>query len=278
MKRLTCDIVKDLIPSYLDGICSDTSRAAVEEHLAGCQGCRAFLHRVQDTFLTAEAVNLETLDYMKKVKRHYLRKNMIAAGICLLFGLLLMALPKASWFPQKLQYGWYYALFPLLTLSLAPLLFNSSGPTPKNRLQKWAGGAGICGILCCIVLEFLFHPFFRSKAALSFLSPEKTGILLDYQRRIILLIELVFFLLLVFTAVKKDHSPGIWPLWNLTGCFLCLVFGCVLHQLDTPEAYLRMLLSRTGIILLEGLVLAKILLLLKKRSDRFQENSGFPKM
>ena len=33
MNQLNCDIIKDLMPSYLDNLCSDSSRKAVEDHL-----------------------------------------------------------------------------------------------------------------------------------------------------------------------------------------------------------------------------------------------------
>ena len=30
-----CDLIRDLLPLYLDGVCSDASRRAVKAHLAG---------------------------------------------------------------------------------------------------------------------------------------------------------------------------------------------------------------------------------------------------
>ena len=43
MDRLDHDIVQDLLPLYHDGVCSEKSRAAVEEHLKTCETCRAAL-------------------------------------------------------------------------------------------------------------------------------------------------------------------------------------------------------------------------------------------
>ena len=40
MDQLDHDIVQDLLPLYHDGVCSDESRAAVEEHLKTCEDCR----------------------------------------------------------------------------------------------------------------------------------------------------------------------------------------------------------------------------------------------
>lgn len=41
---INCEIVKDLIPLYSEGLCSETGRAAVESHIAGCESCRKLLN------------------------------------------------------------------------------------------------------------------------------------------------------------------------------------------------------------------------------------------
>ena len=33
---MNCEIVRDLLPLYADGLCSEESRRAVEEHLKSC--------------------------------------------------------------------------------------------------------------------------------------------------------------------------------------------------------------------------------------------------
>lgn len=40
---MNCNIVRDLLPLYHDGVCSEESRRAVEEHLEGCGACRQVL-------------------------------------------------------------------------------------------------------------------------------------------------------------------------------------------------------------------------------------------
>ncbi len=37
--RISCEMVEDLLPLYLDDSCSKDSRIAVEEHLRACQDC-----------------------------------------------------------------------------------------------------------------------------------------------------------------------------------------------------------------------------------------------
>ena len=40
MSQITCGVVRDLLPLYVDGCCGADSRRLVEEHLAGCPDCR----------------------------------------------------------------------------------------------------------------------------------------------------------------------------------------------------------------------------------------------
>ncbi|MDD5931479.1 MAG: zf-HC2 domain-containing protein [Oscillospiraceae bacterium] len=42
-----CDIVGDLLPLYLDHVCSDESRRLVEEHIGECYNCGLLLERMQ---------------------------------------------------------------------------------------------------------------------------------------------------------------------------------------------------------------------------------------
>ena len=35
-----CEIVKDLLPMYIDGLCSPTSNTLVEQHLSTCKQCK----------------------------------------------------------------------------------------------------------------------------------------------------------------------------------------------------------------------------------------------
>ena len=38
-----CDVVRDLLPLYVDSVCSEESRALVEEHTASCPECAKIL-------------------------------------------------------------------------------------------------------------------------------------------------------------------------------------------------------------------------------------------
>ena len=46
--KITCDVIQDLMPSYIDGILSEDSRALVEEHMGTCQECRKMLEIMKE--------------------------------------------------------------------------------------------------------------------------------------------------------------------------------------------------------------------------------------
>ena len=116
MTKLTCDITKDLIPSYLENLCSEDSRQAVEDHLQTCEKCRSCLALLRETEFTAEEAEKGQLNYMKKVKRHFATKN--ALGVALLFVLSLTILFLYSSVSPGQEASLYCILFPVLPLGL----------------------------------------------------------------------------------------------------------------------------------------------------------------
>lgn len=45
--KVTCEIVEDLLPLYVDNVCSEQSKRAVEEHLQKCEKCRKLIETTQ---------------------------------------------------------------------------------------------------------------------------------------------------------------------------------------------------------------------------------------
>ena len=46
---MNCDIVKDLIPLYIDGCCSEESSKIVEEHIRDCDDCKRLLEDMKSS-------------------------------------------------------------------------------------------------------------------------------------------------------------------------------------------------------------------------------------
>ena len=86
---LSCEIVRDLLPSYLDGIASGETRAAVERHMAECSDCRETLRRMREPEETPPPEEKE-IDYLKTVRRRSFRKVAVILGIVVLLSMAAM--------------------------------------------------------------------------------------------------------------------------------------------------------------------------------------------
>ncbi len=73
---MNCDIIKDLIPLYIDGVCSDESRYTVETHLTKCEDCKALYEAMATPIETEKAVKT-----VKKTHKIHLWKASILQSI-----------------------------------------------------------------------------------------------------------------------------------------------------------------------------------------------------
>ncbi|MEA4934147.1 MAG: zf-HC2 domain-containing protein, partial [Lawsonibacter sp.] len=62
-KKLDCEIVRDLLPSYVDKLTSETTNRAVEEHLSGCPDCAEALRLMKEPEPAENHPNAE-VDYL----------------------------------------------------------------------------------------------------------------------------------------------------------------------------------------------------------------------
>ena len=48
MADITCEVIRDLLPLYVDDVLSSDSRAIVAEHLESCEGCTEYYHALKE--------------------------------------------------------------------------------------------------------------------------------------------------------------------------------------------------------------------------------------
>lgn len=74
---ISCEIIKDLLPLYHDGVCSNDSKALVEEHLAKCDSCRAELQAMEGKlFVNHKEHNLQEAEVVQSLSRKW-KKGML---------------------------------------------------------------------------------------------------------------------------------------------------------------------------------------------------------
>ena len=93
-RELACEIVKDLLPLYVDEMVSDVSKKSIESHLENCTECNEIYHNMA-YHLEMETPPTEVSDvkrFLKKTKKMYLLYGLsglsfIAILVCLIVDL-----------------------------------------------------------------------------------------------------------------------------------------------------------------------------------------------
>ena len=78
---MKCDVIRDLIPNYIDGLNSVESDRLIEEHLTMCDECKEYYMQMKKGIKTDICRGNEEMNPFVKIKRNALRKVSIAVLI-----------------------------------------------------------------------------------------------------------------------------------------------------------------------------------------------------
>lgn len=93
--ELTCSIVQDLLPNYIEKLTSDDTNHAIEQHLDTCEDCKKVYEQMAADIGNTEKVPVIELKFLKKVKR----TRLLAAVLCVVLTLVL------SWLIYTSEYN-----------------------------------------------------------------------------------------------------------------------------------------------------------------------------
>lgn len=91
MEKITCNVIQDILPLYIDHeVCDDTERL-VEAHLQECESCRSLFHDLEKEFLApADSKEAEKeAEELKSFKRFLSRKKLRTIFVSITGALLL---------------------------------------------------------------------------------------------------------------------------------------------------------------------------------------------
>lgn len=87
MNKISCGVIKDLLPLYAEGLCGQESKLLVEEHMKDCQACRKLYEEMSE----AEVRPADSGESLKKIKKEIKRRRDRSAALAALLVFVVLA-------------------------------------------------------------------------------------------------------------------------------------------------------------------------------------------
>ena len=150
--KTDCEIIRDLLPLYVDDICSEKSRELVDEHLRECTECGSLLDRLKRTEIEngLKAEKEDAISYgVRKFKQLSARTGITASGLFMIpvLGLLAINLVAGS------QLGWFLIMVAALIVAASVIAVPILVPESKLFWTLCAFTAStelLLGVICLV--------------------------------------------------------------------------------------------------------------------------------
>lgn len=235
--KITCNIIQDLLPSYADDICSEDTKALVDEHVAECEQCREKLEQMKNTGIIAEKAANKQIDYLKKVRKTILHKEWVGKFVLT----LLVMFTFAGLFAR---YGGYIncaqvpsAVFTILLLCAAGLAGNYQFLSRKKTAIVEIGVSGVLFISILAINEYVVQTLIKSRVPFSFLGIDLSQIG-PFYTAILKIAALIVVIALAWNTFGK-YKNAYATILNITTLSQIAYVNDSLYHMDTPDSYLQ---------------------------------------
>lgn len=226
-----CGMVQDLLPLYVDDVCSEESKAFVANHVANCGNCAGTLARLRNTQYVDRLQKEESevvYQHAKKQKRRSAVVGAVFAGILMIPVVICMAVNLfvghgLDWFFIVLA-----SLMIVASISVVPLMVaDHKGPWTfiaftgsldflfaVINILTHGTWFWIAGFATTFGLSLVFMPFV--------IQAVKEGFWSRHKALAVYLIDTGLFVLMMLSIGLKANS-GLY--WSIAGAITLVVFG-----------------------------------------------------
>lgn len=170
MNEISCDMCMDLMPLVNDGVASDDSRKAVEQHISKCEQCKSFYEDNGSRETDSEKAFSKLLGQIRSFSLLLLIFGIffglgLTAGEDMFYNSVIMPLIGVVGymvFKWKAIYIVPLLLFAADLLMFIPQLFAGAGWTDFYSLMLWTSIYCILVILG-VIISWLLHFAFRKE-------------------------------------------------------------------------------------------------------------------
>lgn len=262
MSKMNCDIIKDLIPSYMDEICSEATRECVEEHLKSCDKCRQIVSFYGSHTLSGEKTEQQSVEGLKKIKKllNFRNRSYYFILAAIFFFLFWMYTVKAfSLFSDSIL----FLLFLVCILATIFYGFQQKGNTPLGIVEYLMGASSlVIDIYFVLAFVYLMGLLAADEKTVFGMPIYLVGPFLEKQILAAFILQGIFFVHNLSEIVNHGKRCGWLLCLNVSGAFLLLRFDHLMYMMDNRETLLKVIRNiclSTAIVALLGIAASLIL-------------------
>ncbi len=268
MEKMNCDIVRDLIPSYLDEVCSEATRQCVEEHLTTCDTCREIVSFYRTHMLSANKLERKSLDGLKKIKELLLIQKLACYAV--LASLLLLGI----WiFVANRFFSLFFAQTCLFIICMFASFLSgigSGGKTPLGKREYIFGGISIFLDIYFVSAFLYMAGHLKQDSTIIFgMEPRRLGPFWERQLIAAFAVQIAFFVYYLYCIIRQDKNCSWLLCLNMTGIFLILRYDLWMKYMSDFQTLFRQMIRDTLEVVIIGMLgIAASLLLTKVMKKR----------
>ncbi len=251
MKTLSCDIIQDLLPSYVDGICSDATKECVQEHMKECDQCKKSAEIYRNTEISDQTIEQKQIDGFKKFHRQMKHTNLFS----IILVLILTGLGIYTFCTNYILMSTliYYVLFPICMIGL--YLFSTKKGHLKGAEIKdyFVAALSVIDTICAIgFLLYAINCIISGKAVFS-LKNEQLGPFINGVWGILFFLLVIGIVYLLVRMIRSNVKNQSMICLLMMGMFLLLSYVTLLKDLTSIDDFYSLFTQVTIIIGAMGL-------------------------
>ena len=247
MEKIRCEIIQDLIPSYVDGVCSEATRECVEEHMESCEGCRKMAALCRENGISGEQMEQRELDGLKKIKQITKYKGIVCCGLVIL---ILGYMGIDVW--GNLSCLSSAAVTVLFICCISLVILSGMGFKGKRALGWLEIISGVVPVAATIyillLIQYLMKQILGGADHVFGRELFRTGPFLSRQAGLVLFVLLGLFLYHLRCIIRQDKK-GNWLLClDVAGCYSVWACICLLSNMAAPQTFMQILERKMAMV------------------------------
>ena len=253
MTEHNCNIIKDLLPLYIEDICSEDSKKLVEEHLKECSSCKETYELLHHTALVIDVAEKKEINAIKKIKSH--TSNRLRANYFWLLATIAIVILLLLYYVSELSSTTYLLLMPLVILGTGCTFYRmSSSGRSSTRLWKLLLVVQGIGILYSIALLFYTMHTLNSTGHFWGLPPYKIGPFLSLQFTLIIIASLLILIFHLYQVILGKMQYSLLSNLSISCIFLTLSYQSMLYQMVDLDSFWEQLVHKTLLFPAVGII------------------------